>query len=144
MPWQNLGTFSMPPTFHNLPRRLRVPQSSQGFISRCVLQRLQGIWVGSPDNVKYSPAVWNGALDPDDIFFLIRFYIDYLYSIFLIFRFNVRHDQSQETLELLLSAARDVLLTVLIFNEHRELMREVRSDFSAVVSVFLRLFYCSV
>lgn len=60
--------------------------------------------------------------------------MDYIYSIFLIFRFNARQDQSPESLELLLSAAKDVLSTVLIFNEQRERLREVRSDFSAIVS----------
>lgn len=52
--------------------------------------------------------------------------------MFLIFRFNARQDQSHESLQLLLSTAKDVLSTVLVFNEHREMMREVRSDFSAV------------
>ena len=69
-----------------------------------------------------------------DIWFLLRFYLDYLFSSFLIFRFNARQDQSPESVELLLSAAKDVLSIVLVFNEQRELMREVRSDFSAVVS----------
>ncbi|KAL2021620.1 hypothetical protein VTK56DRAFT_6973 [Thermocarpiscus australiensis] len=82
--------------------------------------------------MKYSPAVWNGSLRAHDIRFILRFYLDYLYSIFLILRFNARQGQSQESLELLLASAKDVLSTVLVFNEQRELMREVRSDFSAV------------
>ncbi|KAK5654611.1 hypothetical protein OQA88_7241 [Cercophora sp. LCS_1] len=100
--------------------------------AQLVLQKLQSIWNSCPDSVKYSPAVWSQSIRPHDIWFLIRFYLDYLYSMFLIFRFNARQDQSHESLQLLLSTAKDVLSTVLVFNEHRELMREVRSDFSAV------------
>lgn len=100
-----------------------------------VLQELQSIWDSCPDNVKYTPAIWDQAMDPHDLWFILRFYLDYLYSVFLIVRFKARQDQSQETLQLLASTARDVLSTVLALNEHRELMREVRSDFSAVVSV---------
>ena len=83
--------------------------------------------------MKYSPSVWDGSMTSHDIWFLLRFYLDYLFSSFLIFRFNARQDQSPESVELLLSAAKDVLSIVLVFNEQRELMREVRSDFSAVV-----------
>ena len=79
-----------------------------------------------------------------DIWFLLRFYLDYLYSSFLIFRFNARQDQSPESIELLLAAAKDVLSTVLVFNEQRELMREVRSDFSAVVRPHPPFFSISV
>lgn len=99
-----------------------------------MLEKLQSIWNTCPAIMKYSPAVWDGSMTSHDIWFLLRFYLDYLYSIFLIFRFNARQDQSPESIQLLLSAARDVLSTVLVFNEQRELMREVRSDFSAVVS----------
>jgi hypothetical protein len=84
--------------------------------------------------MKYSPSVWDGSMAPHDIWFLLRFHLDYLFSRFLVFRFNARQDQSPESIQLLLSAANDVLSIVLVFNEHRELMREVRSDFSAVVS----------
>ncbi|KAK1751375.1 hypothetical protein QBC47DRAFT_417294 [Echria macrotheca] len=100
--------------------------------AQLILQKLEQIWATCPDSVKYSPTVWTSSIRPHDIWFLIRFYLDYLYSMFLVFRFNARQDQSQESQQLLLSAAKDVLATVLVFNEHRELMREVRSDFSAV------------
>ena len=99
-----------------------------------VLQKLQSMWSSCPDIMKYSPSVWDGSITSHDIWFLLRFHLDYLFSSFLIFRFNARQDQSPESIELLLSAARDVLSIVLVFNEQRELMREVRSDFSAVVS----------
>ena len=92
------------------------------------------MWSSCPDIMKYSPSVWDGSMTSHDIWFLLRFYLDYLFSSFLIFRFNARQDQSPESVELLLSAAKDVLSIVLVFNEQRELMREVRSDFSAVVS----------
>jgi hypothetical protein len=108
-------------------------------LSRLVLQKLQSIWDSCPDNVKYSPAVWDQSLSSFDIWFLLGSNLDYLYSKFLIFRCNARQDQSQETLQLLCLAARDVLSAVLTFNEHREQMREVRSDFSAVVSAVLRV-----
>ncbi|KAL2130088.1 hypothetical protein VTI74DRAFT_6909 [Chaetomium olivicolor] len=97
-----------------------------------VLQKLQSIWDSCPDIMKYTPAVWNGSMTFHDIWFLLRFYLDYLYSRFLIFRFNARQDHSRESIKLLLCAAKDVLSTVLVFNEQREIMREVRSDFSAV------------
>ncbi|KAK3382108.1 hypothetical protein B0T24DRAFT_600503 [Lasiosphaeria ovina] len=100
--------------------------------AQIVLQKLQSIWNSCPDNVKYSPAVWNGSMASHDIWFLHRFYLDYLYSIFLIFRFNARQDQSQQSLELFLSAANNVLSLVLVLNEQRDQMRDVRSDFSAV------------
>ena len=108
-----------------------------------MLQKLQSIWNSCPDNVKYSPTVWNNSMSSHDIWFLLRFYLDYLYSIFLIFRFNARQDQSQQSLELLLSAANDVLSLVLVFNEQRDQMREVRSDFSAVVSASQKWLSCS-
>ncbi|KAK4118003.1 hypothetical protein N657DRAFT_651744 [Parathielavia appendiculata] len=101
--------------------------------AQLVLQKLQSIWDSCPDIMKYTPALWDGSMTSHDIWFLLRFYLDYLYSRFLIFRFNARQDQSPESIELLLYAAKDVLSTVLVFNEQRELMREVRSDFSAVV-----------
>lgn len=84
--------------------------------------------------MKYTPTVWNKIICPHDIWFLLRFYLDYLYTIFLIFRANVKDDQSPESFQLFLSAAKDVLSTVLELNEHRDMMREVRSDFTAVVS----------
>ncbi|KAH6629930.1 hypothetical protein B0J18DRAFT_474431 [Chaetomium sp. MPI-SDFR-AT-0129] len=103
------------------------------------LELLLGSSVGPPDrahcpsNMKYSSAVTSTAtLSPHDTWFLLGFYIDYLYSTFLVFRSKAQQDQSPETLEMLLFAAKDVLSTVLIFNEQRELLREVRSDFSAV------------
>jgi len=98
-----------------------------------VLEKLRSIWSSCPDNMKYSPAVWDGSLSSHDVWFLLRFYLDYLYSTFLLCRYTARQDQSQANLNMLLSAAKDVLSTVLVFNEQRELMREVRSDFSAVV-----------
>ncbi|KAK3356638.1 hypothetical protein B0T25DRAFT_497311 [Lasiosphaeria hispida] len=109
---------------------------SQGKV-QILLEQLQSIWNTCPDCVKYSPAVWGSSEKPHDIWFLLLFYLDYLYSIFLLFRFNAREGQSQGSIELLLSAAKDVLSVVLVFNEQREIMREVRSDFSAVVSCWL-------
>ncbi|KAK0646731.1 hypothetical protein B0T16DRAFT_414174 [Cercophora newfieldiana] len=97
-----------------------------------VLQNLQSIWDSCPEAMKYTPAVWTAGMCPHEIWFLIQFYMDYLYSIFLIYRFNARHDQSVETLAGLLSAAKSVLSTVLAFNEHRETMRQVRNDFSSI------------
>ncbi|KAK4149577.1 hypothetical protein C8A00DRAFT_37830 [Chaetomidium leptoderma] len=99
--------------------------------AQLVLEKLQSVWNSCADIMKYSSAVWNSSMSSHDIWFLIRFYLDYLYSSFLIFRYNSRHNQSPESMQLHLRAAKDVLST-LVFNEQREVMREVRSDFSAV------------
>lgn len=82
--------------------------------------------------MKYSPDIWGSELSTHDIWFLLGFYIDYLYSTFLIFRINAVN-QARESLALRLSAARDLLSTILVFNEQRERLREVRSDFTGVV-----------
>ncbi|KAK0623679.1 hypothetical protein B0T14DRAFT_427237 [Immersiella caudata] len=97
-----------------------------------ILQRLHMIWENCPKIVKYSSEIWQAGMCPHDIWFLVRFHLDYLYSIFLLRRFNARQNHSSESVSSLLSAAKNVLSIVLVFNEHRDIMREVRSDFSCI------------
>ena len=67
------------------------------------------------------------------MWFILSFYLDYQYTKFLIRRISPDEGHSLESLDMLIAAAKDVLSTVLVFNERREQLREVRADLSGIV-----------
>ncbi|KAF7596683.1 hypothetical protein BBP40_000606 [Aspergillus hancockii] len=96
-----------------------------------VMRRLQSIWEACPHHMKYSPDMWNGRLSCQDILSLLSNYLDYLHSMFLLHRLTAQSLPEEKPQELLL-VAKEILSTVVVINEERERLREVRSDFSSI------------
>ncbi|CRG89088.1 Regulator of drug sensitivity 1 [Talaromyces islandicus] len=101
-----------------------------GTKSQLALHKLRSIWQSCPNNIKYSPEMWNSQLSASDILPILWLYLDYLYSTFLIYL--TAHDASQGTSERLLLAAKTILSTILHINDERERVKEIRSDFFSV------------
>ncbi|KAB8231180.1 uncharacterized protein BDW43DRAFT_301866 [Aspergillus alliaceus] len=100
-----------------------------------VLQKLQSLWDSCPSYMKYSPDMWNSQLPALEILVLLYLFVDYLYSMFLLYRLKSQESQKGKPKELL-HVAKTILSTVVVINEHRERAREVRSDFSSIFLPF--------
>ncbi|PYH43754.1 fungal specific transcription factor domain-containing protein [Aspergillus saccharolyticus JOP 1030-1] len=94
-----------------------------------VFQRLAVMWDSCPSHMKYSAAMWNTpALMPThQLLVLLTLNLDYLHSKFLLHRL-ISGDRSTEVF----AVAQNILTTILVINDERERLRELRNDFTHI------------
>ncbi|PYI28987.1 hypothetical protein BP00DRAFT_349824 [Aspergillus indologenus CBS 114.80] len=92
-----------------------------------VLQRLAVMWDTCPSHMKYSVDMWHApaSMHSHQLLVLLTLNLDYLHSIFLLHRL-ISGDRSTNVF----IVAKDILSTILVINDERERLREIRNDFT--------------
>lgn len=88
------------------------------------------MWDTCPSHMKYSVDMWHTPtlMHSHQLLVLLTLNLDYLHSIFLLHRL-ISGDRSTNVF----IVAKDILSTILVINDERERLREIRNDFTHLV-----------
>ena len=84
------------------------------------------MWNELPETVRYNPDCWNSGQPYHECYVWLLFYLDYLYSHFLLQRALMKH--SHTITDVLLDTARELLSSVLTLANQRDRLLMYQCD----------------
>ncbi|RAL14716.1 fungal specific transcription factor domain-containing protein [Aspergillus homomorphus CBS 101889] len=94
-----------------------------------VFRRLTVMWETCPNHMKYSVDMWDSSMSISShrLLVLLTLYLDYQHSTFLLHRI-ISGDRSTNVF----IVAMNILSAILVINDERERLREIRNDFTHI------------